>query len=121
MNSSRSPDETYRLDAATRAGVAPQFDVAALERLLQHLDPVGRPIVLEEFLLASRRTAPPEPNHWRLLRGFADSQLNELLAEVWQPFWAAQPDDALDDPTSPYPGRELARKRRRAARHLVDP
>jgi hypothetical protein len=42
-------------------------------------------------------------------------RLNALLAEVWQPFWLDKPDEMLDDPDSRYPGRELARERRRRA------
>lgn len=114
--SSERQDKTFHLDPAIRAGIAPHFDAAALERLLQRLDPEDRATILDAFLLPSYRTTPPEPNQSFQVIGSSDSLINELLAEVWQPFWADQPDEALDDPYSPYPGRELARERR-AARH----
>jgi hypothetical protein len=101
-------DETFRLNAATRAQIAPGFDVDALERLLQHLDVLGRPVVLDGFLLPEYRRYAPAPNQWWTLKGFIDPVLNELLAEVWQPFWDTQPDEMLADPYSPYPGREVA-------------
>jgi hypothetical protein len=107
-------DESFRLDVETRARVAPQFDLDALERLLQHLDAPGRGLVLDEFLLPQYRTNAPGRNEWRILKGFTDPVLNELLAEVWQPFWDTQPDEMLTVPHSQYPGQELARRRRRA-------
>jgi hypothetical protein len=110
--SSERQDETFHLDPAIRAGIAPHFDAAALERLLQYLDPADRAFILDPFLLPSYRTTPPVPNQSFQVIGSSDSRVNELLAEVWQPFWASQPDEALDDPSLPYPGRELARERR---------
>lgn len=109
-------DETFRLDAATRGRVAPGFDVDALERLLQHLDVLTRPLVLDEFLLPEHRSNPPTPNQWWTLKAFTDPVLNELLAEVWQPFWETQSDAMLADPYSQYPGQEMARRRRHEQR-----
>ena len=106
-------DESFRLDAATRAQIAPGFDIDALERLLQHLDAPSRSFVLDEFLLPDFRAHAPRPNEWRVLKGSTGPVINELLAEVWQPFWARQPDEILADPNAPYPGQELARRRRR--------
>ena len=102
-------DETFRLDATTRARISPGFDVDALERLLQHLEPLGRPVVLDGFLLPEYRVSAPAPNTWWTLKGFTNPALNELLAEVWQPFWDTQPDEMLAEPDSPYPGQDLAR------------
>src|SRR5215475_3450691 len=108
-------DPNFRLDATTRARIAPQFDGDAVERLLQHLDAPSRPFVLDEFLLPQFREHGPGPNEWRTLTGFSDPVLTELLAEVWQPFWDAQPDQMLDMNT-PYPGQALAQQRRRDRR-----
>ena len=105
-------DETFHLDAATRARIAPGFDVDALERLLRHLGPLDRPIALAYFVLPQYREYTPGPNQWWTLKGFTDPVLNELLAEVWQPFWDTQPDEMLADADSNYPGQELARRRR---------
>jgi hypothetical protein len=109
-------DETFRLDAATRAHIAPGFDVDALERLLQHLEPVERPIVLDGFVLPEYGVYAPAPNTWWTLKSFTSPALNEFLAEVWQPFWDTQPDDVLAEPDSQYPGQDLARRRRRSQR-----
>jgi hypothetical protein len=112
VDSEASVDDHFGLDAATRTRIAPQFDCDALERLLQHLEAEARPIMLDFFLLPQFGSAAAEPNTWLTLMGSTDPVLNQLLAEVWQPFWDAQPQEMLDDPDSPYPGRELARRRR---------
>jgi hypothetical protein len=106
-------DPEFRLTAELRAHVAPEFDCDALERLLQHVDPVTRAYLLDLFLLPEHRSVPPVPNQFTTLVGSTDERFNALLAEVWQPFWLDKPDEMLDDPDSRYPGRELARERRR--------
>lgn len=105
-------NESFRLDSETRAHVAPQFDVDALQKLLGHLDAASRPGMLDGFLLPEFSSTPPRPNQFWILQGFNNPVLDELLAEVWQPFWDVQPDEMLEDPHSPYPGRNLARRRR---------
>jgi hypothetical protein len=109
-------DDSFRLDDITRTHVAPDYDAEALERLLQALEPQARALVLEEFLRPEYRT-PLLANEstWRTLVGFTDPKLNELLAEVWQPFWTRQPAEVWADPYCHYPGRELARQRRERA------
>ena len=107
-----STDESFRFDTATRARIAPEYDADALERLLQHFQPAERPILLDEFLLSEFRTYGPGPNAWRVLTGFTDARLNELLAEVCQPFWHRHPDELFNEADTQYPGRELARRRR---------
>lgn len=106
-------DETFRLDPTTRAHIAPGFDVDALERLLQRVEPLGRPMVLDGFLLPEYRVYAPAPNTSWTLKGFTNPVLNEILAEVWQPFWDRQPTETLADPDCQYPGQALARRRRR--------
>lgn len=113
VDETMSVDDTFHLDGTTRAHIAPEVDVDALERLLQRLEPEGRSITLDFFLLPEYRLHTPPPNQWMHLRGFTDPVLNELLAEVGQPFWDAQPDEILHDPYCHYPGQALARQRRR--------
>ena len=105
-------NESFRLDPDTRARVAPEFDVDALEQLLGHLAPASRAGMLDGFLLPAFRSTAPQPNQFWVLKGFNDAVLDELLAKVWQPFWDAQLGKMLEDPYSPYPGRNLARRRR---------
>ncbi len=105
-------NDSFQLDPETRARVAPQYDVDALVKLLGHLDPASRRSTLAGFLLPDIRSTPPPPNQFWVLQGFGNAVLDELLAEVWQPFWDVQPDEMLEDPYSPYPGRNLARRRR---------
>jgi hypothetical protein len=113
MSQAMTPsNESFQLDPETRARVAPQFDVDALEKLMRHLDAASRPGMLNGFLLPEFSSAPPRPNAFWVLQGFGKPVLDELLAEVWQPFWDVQPDEMLEDPHSPYPGRTLARRRR---------
>ena len=103
----------FRLTAELRAQVVPEFDCDALERFLQYLDPVTRAHLLDLFLLPEHRSVPPVPNQFFTLVGSTDDRFNALLAEVWQPFWLDKPDEMLENPDSRYPGRELARERRR--------
>lgn len=109
-------DPEYRLPSDIRAHVAPDFDADALEELLRSVDPLGRTQLLDFFLLPEYRSAPGVRNQSFTLIGSTDDKLSALLAEVWQPFWINKPEEMLDDAKSPYPGRELARERRRRTR-----
>jgi hypothetical protein len=113
---SSPPDPEYRLPPEIRARVAPDFDADALERLFQCLDATNRAAILDYFLLPEHRSTPHVRNQSFTLVGSSNGRINELLAEVWQPFWIDKPDEMLDDPESRYPGRELARERRRRQR-----
>ena len=106
-------DAEYRLSAELRPHVAPEFDCDALERLLQYSDAITRTQLLDHFLLPEHRSVPPVPNRSFTLIGSTDDRFNALLAEAWQPFWLDKPNEMLEDPGSDYPGRELARERRR--------
>ena len=112
--SANLPDPTYRINPETRARIAPQFDAQALERLLQHLAADARQSFIEQFLVSAPVTADaggrvPDVS---ILTRISDPVLQDLLEEVWQPFWQTMPPAALADPHSPYPGRERARRRR---------
>lgn len=105
-------DDSFKLDSETRARVAPQYDVDALERLLAHYRPTSRADMLSHFLLREPVVRREERSEYWVLRDLGDATLNELLAEVWQPFWNDQPVEMLEDPNSPYPGLNLARHRK---------
>jgi hypothetical protein len=106
------PDPTFRLSADERARVAPAFDADALERLLANMQPQYRPEILKNFLV--RRHEPGEPILTLTVK-MGDPVLNQMLGEVWQPYWVLDPD-AIDHEDADYPGRELARARRDARR-----
>src|SRR4051794_2829982 len=97
--------------AGFRSQVAPHYHVNALERFLQAAEPEARPMQVEPFLLPEFQT-PPQRNHWYAVIGSTDPKLDELLAEVWQPFWAHAPVELWADPDCPYRGREIALRRR---------
>ncbi len=105
----------YRLPPEPRARVAPDFDADAPERFLRAVDPRSQVVLLDFFLLPEHRSTPAVPNQSFTLIGSTNDRLGALLAEVWQPFWRDKPDEMLDDPECRYPGRELARERRRNA------
>jgi hypothetical protein len=107
-------DAGFHLSADERAAVRRGFDVDALERLLAHLRPEVRPTVLEDF----KYPAPGEPP--ALLIQMGDPALQPLLDEVWAPMWDHMQPAALESETKEFPGRELARQRRRAAQSEHD-
>jgi hypothetical protein len=105
-----TPDATYKLTPAERASIRPGFDVDALERMLAAVDPQARPIILGSFQFPK----PGEPA--RHMYKVGDPALTPLLDEVWAPMWDHFAPDAIEREDFPYPGRELARERRAAAR-----
>lgn len=102
-----APDASFRLTEEQRAGVRPGFDVDALERLLAAVEPAVRPVLLRDFL-------PVEPGaRGTALVRMGYPTLQPLLDEVWATVWEHYPG-MLEEETSDYPGRELARERRRS-------
>lgn len=118
------PDESYRLNAAERASIGPNIDANALERLLQHLSADDRPHWLSQYVLrppAEHTADKPSAGmpegaaripDVRILVRVSDPVLQDLLEQVWQPYWDQYSDHdlALSDET--IPGLELARRRR---------
>ncbi len=107
-------DAAFHLSPEERTGVRRGFDVDALERLLAHLRPEARPIVLGDFKY------PPRGEFAPLLIQMGDPSLQPLLDEVWAPVWELMQPGALETETKEFPGRELARQRRRAAQSKQD-
>ncbi|HET7230412.1 MAG TPA: hypothetical protein VFJ16_10450 [Longimicrobium sp.] len=100
-----NPDASFHLSANERAAVRRGFDVDALERLLAHLRPEVRSIVLDDF----KYPPPGEPP--ALLIQMGDPSLQPLLDEVWAPMWDHMRPGALGSETKEFSGRELARQR----------
>lgn len=71
-----TPDESFRLDAATRANINPMYDPDALERLLQLVHPDHRMDILAHFI------GPFHGERRGLLVEFFDPKLDALLDPV---------------------------------------
>ena len=103
----------YRLDAATRSRLNPGVDADALEQLLQHFPAESRPSHLEMFSIrhevAESEGRVPDVT---VLTRISDPVMQNLLEEVWQPFWAGVSDAELEQEIGGPPGLELARRRR---------
>lgn len=91
------------------------FDPDALEVFLQWIDPSVR----EEFLGAFQYQ--DTPGEGRYLTGLDDPFLQDLLEEVWVPYWRIYPteEEILRAPAT-FPGREKALKRFRAEGRFDD-
>lgn len=125
------PDLTVRLDPQVKANLEAKYDVNALERLLQRMPPQDRERLLGSLVgqtsspetnkaqlgpgeTAITKSDSPAEQHVRVAIKSSDPEAQALLDEVWAPYWRALPSGALDDPSYPYPGRELARARLKA-------
>ncbi len=108
-----TPDRGYRIDAAARSRLQSGVDVDALERLLQHFPADSRPSHLEMFsvqcVVVDRDGRAPDVT---VLTRISDPLMQNLLEEVWQPYWTALSDAELAQATGGPPGLELARRRR---------
>jgi hypothetical protein len=87
----------------------PWYDADALERLLRLALPESRARYLNSFLV------PDEPGQQRpLLVQVGHPALQAILEEVWVPFWDSYTEEGMDSYADYFPGRELAKHRRRA-------
>ncbi|HEX5727591.1 MAG TPA: hypothetical protein VFX98_19115 [Longimicrobiaceae bacterium] len=104
-----TPDPSFRLTASDRARLLPWYDADALERLLSMYPAAERSGILENFQM-------PEPGQQRgLLVQVGHPQLQAILDEVWVPFWETYTDEEIDAEPGNFPGRELAKRKRRNA------
>lgn len=109
-----APDPHFRLTPEERASVREGFDVDALERLLAAVEPEVRPGLLHDFQLPNPGELEPGEFVTPPTR-MGDPALQPLLDEVWASAWERFAPDALDDDRMNYPGKEIARQRRRAS------
>lgn len=112
------PDESVRLQPELKVQLKARFDVDALEKLLQYMTPDERSPLLNTLQAmvpetSTHRAVVPgaSTSNVTLLIKSTDSVKQSLLDEIWAPYWEHLPLSALDDPTLPFPGRELARVR----------
>jgi hypothetical protein len=108
-----TPDPSCHIDAAARAKLQPGVDPDALERLLRCFPPESRASHLEMFsvrhLVADGNGRIPDVT---VLTRISNPVMQNLLEEVWQPFWASFSAAELEQERGGPPGRGLARRRR---------
>ena len=109
-----TPERGYQLPPADRARIVRGFDAPALERLLGMVRPDMRQEILAHFLIPD---GTESRRHGQLV-AFHDSDLQAVLEEVWAPMWdeVGATDEEIDRNVYGWPGREVARQRRAAAR-----
>lgn len=114
---SHSAREPVRLSPELRQKLGASFDVGAVERLLQTMEPAEREAFLQTLTAPSTPDlsgeAGGETRDVRILIRSTDPERQRHLDEMWAPYWDRLPPEALDDPAQPYPGREIARARRK--------
>ena len=121
-----SPDQGYKLDRKIRVQLQSRFDVEALESLLQLMSVKERAQFIGTLVpplgVSSHPATPSRPpnNHGTqqdilILVRDSDPARQALLDKMWAPYWDSLPKGAVDDPSYPYPGRELARIRQGGA------
>lgn len=110
------PDRSYHLDQANRAKVGAGFDVTALERLLQSVNPEYRDAMLRAFQPTGVGSGG--------VSMIADDELQRLLEAVWAPRVRQLPDEVLEHESAirRYPGAaaERAARRFKASARKVD-
>jgi hypothetical protein len=112
---SKSQDFSHMLSAQQRARVREEFDPRALEVFLQWIDSSIR----EEFLGAFQYQ--DSPGEGRYLTGVDDPFLQDLLEEVWVPYWRSYPTEGeILREAATFPGREKAIRRFRAEGRFDD-
>jgi hypothetical protein len=99
-------DRGFRLSEQERRQIRPGYDVDALERLLAHVEADQREEILECFRI-------PVNNETHELWYIGDPGLQELLEEVWAPYWNPSSTRDIEADTSERPGKRIALERRR--------
>lgn len=108
-----TPDRAYRIDADERPRLQSGVDADALERLLQYFPAESRASHLEMFSVRRIVDDPHgRPPDITTLTRISEPIMQNLLEEVWQPYWSSLSDAELAQALGGPPGLELARRRR---------
>ena len=107
-----APDRDYHIDADARSRLNRGVDPDALERLLQYFPAESRQSHLEMFSERLALDADGRVPDVTVLTRVSDPVMQNLLEEVWQPFWAMLSDEEFEEALGGPPGLELARRRR---------
>jgi hypothetical protein len=108
-----------RLTAAQRAHVAGHFDADAIEQIANLIRVDERRFFLHPFGgipgEPSPLRLPGDPQEVSYVLCHSDPRIQELIEQMWVPYWDHLPPGALDDPTYSFPGRALVRVKRQQA------
>lgn len=86
-----SPDLSYVFTESQRAAISSDFDVDAVQSLLQYLPAEDRSRALRAFVVQG-------PMESTQIIHFGEPVLDALLERAWAPAWSTIPDQFLDDP-----------------------
>ena len=108
-----TPELAYHLSMEDRTRIQSGYDADALERLLQMVRPDMRQEILAHF-----QVQDGSGRRYGQLVQLHEPQLQEVLEGVWAPMWdeVKATDQQIADNTFEFPGREIAKQRRAAAR-----
>jgi hypothetical protein len=117
MTTPENPDLEYNLAPDIRAAIRPIFDANAVERLLQRVPAESRDYLLQEFIEKTPAKAQPDNRlpDVSILTRISHPVLQDILEDIWQPYWSRFSDERLERSDSDIPGRLRALKRRRGA------
>ncbi len=119
-------DTTFVISPDLRSKIVATIDIQALETLLQWLPANARDWYLKPFLLPipdsaasvredsdsnsvqARATIPDI----EIVIRVSDPVIQNLLEDVWQPYWSTFSDEELRITDEPMPGLERAKRRR---------
>lgn len=104
------PDPNYRLPEVERQRLRRVFDADALERLLARVPPEKREDILASFRI-------PDGNTTDELWSFGEPALQEILEEVWTPYWDRLSVEDIRRDESGRPGKGAALRRRERNPH----
>lgn len=113
-----TPDRDYRIAEADRARIAADFDINALETLLQHSPPSWRASIIESFVMSRTISTDIGPDGMHrehlsdqtMLTRISDPALQEMLDAVWASRFAKKSLKELETLPSNLPGVEAAKR-----------
>ncbi|MDB4912481.1 MAG: hypothetical protein JWM95_125 [Gemmatimonadetes bacterium] len=114
------PTPRMRLSDTQRSRIAEQWDADAVEKIANLLSPEDRRSFMEPLGGVpddSVQVGASRPGDAYFILTHPNPEIQELLEQMWAPFWETLPADALTNEGPGYrllPGRKLALARRAA-------
>lgn len=111
--------EPVRLSETQRSGISTQWDADAVEKIANLLNVEDRRAFMHPLGGVPGETLPEgrsRQGDYYLMLTHPDPRIQELLHQMWAPFWETLPLDALTSksPAYNFPGRAIALERRAA-------